>query len=95
MIWRPVLYWTVDLLTAEADLNIILYQSVGYNPRRAFHMSVTKLTELMTLRVIIVWNQNIACGLNIQLCNVKHGAIQVINGFMNEMLSDRRNCSEG
>ena len=70
MIWRPVLCWTVDLLTAEADLNIILCQSLGCNPRRSFHMSVTKLIELMMLRVIIVWNQNIACGLNIELCGL-------------------------
>jgi len=85
-----VLFWSVDLLTAEADLNIILYQSLGCNPRRAFHMSVTKLIELMTLNVIIVWDQNIVWRLNIELRNVKPDVMWVIKSFVNGRLTLRR-----
>jgi hypothetical protein len=43
-----------DPSKAEADLNIILHQSPGRTPRRALHVSVTELIQLMMLRTVIV-----------------------------------------
>ena len=53
-------------------------------------MSVTKLIELMTLNVIIVWDQNIVWRLNIELRNVKPDVMWVIKSFVNGRLTLRR-----